>query len=83
MALVSEVGERAFVRVLRYMLAFSGYIESIIMIDTYLRAVHSRSIGSQVSSNTLESSQAEQSGGSKGHLRLLHYVDEISRCSYI
>lgn len=54
--------------------------KTIIAIDTYLRAEHSRSISSKVSSDTLESSQAEQSGGSKRHLRLLHCGEEKSGC---
>lgn len=54
--------------------------ETIIMIDTYLRAEHSRSISSKVSGDALESSQAEQSGGSKGNLRLLHCGGVKSWC---
>jgi hypothetical protein len=77
---VGEVCERALVRVLCNMLAYSGYIRTIIMMDTYFRAVHSRSISGKMSSYTLESSQAEQSGSPKRHLRLLHCGDEMSEC---
>lgn len=55
----------------------------IIVIGAYLRAVHSRSISGEMSRNALESSQAEQSGGLKGHLRLLHYGSEMSRFIYV
>lgn len=55
----------------------------MVMIDTYLRAVHSRSVSGKMSSNALERGQAEQSGGSKRHLRLLHCGSEIIRCSYV
>lgn len=51
------------------------------MIDTYLGTVHSGGISGKMSSNALESSQAEQSGGSKGRLRLLHCDGEMSRGS--
>lgn len=60
--------------------SFFWLYETTTVIDTYLRAEHSRSISSKVSSNTLESGQAEQSGGSKRHLRLLHCGGEVSKC---
>lgn len=58
-------------------------MEIIILIDVYLRAVHSRSISGKMGGNALKSSQAEQSGSSKGHLRLLHYGSEMSRLIYV